>query len=271
MMNQQRTPLKAYENQSFLQSAEARSIRVLCELLEPEYRFKKHAIHNTIPFFGSTNIISKESAEANLGKVRKQTGRADYEKKLFDAIRDLEMSRYYEDAKTLAFKLTQWSLGIEDEHKRFFICSGGGPGIMEAANKGAKSAGGHSIGFNISLPSIQENNQYLDDDTAFQFHYFFIRKFWFAYMAKALVIFPGGFGTLDELFEVLTLVQTGKLKKPMPIIIYGSEYWNELLNFEFMEKRGTIKPDDRKRFKIVDNVDDSFSYLITELKEYYLS
>ena len=183
---------------------------------------------------------------------------------------DLMLSRYYEDAVRLAEKLTAWSQGMEDPNKRFIVCSGGGGGMMEAANRGAQKAGGPSIGLNISLPLEQTPNPYQTKEISVEFHYFFIRKFWFFYLAKALIVFPGGFGTMDELFELLTLVQTQKSKKYMPIIIYGSDYWNEVFNFKAMVKWGTISREDLSLFHFFDDVDKAFDYLTKELTQYYL-
>src|SRR5258706_3835409 len=189
---------------------------------------------------------------------------------LKDALIDLEMSRYYEDTIELSDRLTKWSMGLENTHRRFVICSGGGPGIMEAANKGAKKAGGKSIGLNISLPFEQELNPYISNELNFEFHYFFMRKFWFAYLAKALVIMPGGFGTIDELFEILTLVQTGKIRKKMPIVVYDKKFWDKILNFEeFLNKR-LINEEDLKLFYIAETIDDAFAYLTRELSKHYL-
>lgn len=259
---------KAYENLGFLRSASARPIRVLCEMLETEERFRKQDINNTIVFFGSTNIQSKEQTASHWEKVRAKTTPNPAE--LNAAKRQLEMSAYYEDARELSYRLTKWALEIKNPLERFWVCSGGGPGIMEAANRGAKEADGYSIGMNISLPELQEGNPYQDPEVSFLFHYFFIRKFWFAYLAKAVIIFPGGFGTLDELFEMLTLVQTRKLKKPMPIVIYGSEYWNKIINFNALVEYQTIRPKEMHLFRIMDNVDDVFNYLQSQLTENYL-
>jgi uncharacterized protein (TIGR00730 family) len=180
------------------------------------------------------------------------------------------MSHYYEDAIRLSEKLTRWSLGIRDRRRRFLICSGGGGGIMEAANRGARKAGGTSIGLNISLPMEQTPNRYQSRDLSFEFHYFFIRKFWFFYLAKALVAFPGGFGTMDELFELLTLVQTKKTRKYMPIILYGKEYWHRVLNFDALVEAGTIEAEDLKIFRYFDDVDVTFEYLKDELTKHYV-
>jgi uncharacterized protein (TIGR00730 family) len=181
---------------------------------------------------------------------------------------DLLMSNYYEDAVTLAYMLTKWSKGLTEKN-RFVICSGGGPGIMEAANKGAQKAGGKSIGLNISLPFEQNPNAYVSDELNFEFHYFFMRKFWFVYLAKAFVMFPGGFGTLDELMEVLTLLQTNKIKKKVTVILYGKKYWDSILNFSAMVRYGVISADDLKLFTFKDTPKEAFDYLVKELKKNY--
>ena len=269
-------PIKAYKNLDFLNSPDARTIRILCEFVEPETRFRHFRIRNTIVFFGSTRIVPLSVAEQNLKQLedRRAIGTEPSEAlaaKIEQAQRAIIMSRYYEDAALLSEKLTRWSLSIEDVKKRFYICSGGGPGIMEAANRGAHNAGGPSIGLNISIPFEQEPNPYMTQELSFEFHYFFIRKFWFFYLGKALVVFPGGFGTLDELFELLTIVQTHKSKKYMPIILYGTKYWNELINFNAMIKWGTISEQDLKLFRFFDDVDAAFEFLKDELTEHYLN
>jgi len=265
--------VKAYKNLPFLNSPAARLIRVMSELEEPKSRFHKYHVKHTVVFFGSARTLPRKEALTNFKKVEEkieraknpsQTLRSEFEK----AERTL-LSRYYEDAVLLAEKLTHWFLGLKDTHKNFMICSGGGPGIMEAANRGAKKAGGKSIGLNISLPMEQDPNKYQTKDLAFEFHYFFIRKFWFVYLAKALVAFPGGFGTFDEFFELLTLMQTHKTKKHMPVVLYGSEYWNELINFQALINWGMIDKKDMKLFKMIDNVDDAFNYLKNELVRIY--
>jgi uncharacterized protein (TIGR00730 family) len=269
-------PQKAYKNLDFLTAPEGRIVRVLSEFMEPAARFGRLHIHDTIVFFGSARTLPQDEARKNLealeGQVepKRRPSRAllqEYER----AKRDLTMSRYYEDAVELAKKLTRWSMDLRDKKKRFLICSGGGGGIMEAANRGAKKAGGASIGLNISLPMEQRPNRFQTRDLSFEFHYFFIRKFWFFYMAKALVAFPGGFGTMDELFELLTLVQTRKTKKHMPIVIYGTEYWNRVLNFNALVEAGAIHEEDLKIFRFCDDVDDAFEYLKEELTKHYVN
>ncbi len=268
-------PQKAYKNLDFLTSPEGRIVRVLSEFLEPASRFEKNHVRNTIVFFGSARTLPRAEARKNLRELEKRAAQKERPPRTLlrqceRARRDLKMSHYYEDAVKLAEKLTRWSLGLRDKKKRFLICSGGGGGIMEAANRGARKAGGTSIGLNISLPMEQVPNHYQSRDLSFEFHYFFIRKFWLFYLAKALVAFPGGFGTLDELFELLTLVQTKKTKKFMPIIIYGTEYWRRVINFEALVEAGTISEDDLGIFRFFDDVDAAFEYLKEALTEHYV-
>jgi hypothetical protein len=268
-------PQKAYKNLDFLTSRDARPIRVMCEFVEPGSRFRRLNIRDTIVFFGSTRILSHDVADANLRRaqrdasVRNEQGE-ELEAHLQAARRDLNMARYYEEARELARRLTEWSEQIGNHARRFVVCSGGGPGIMEAANRGALDAGGPSIGLNISLPLEQRPNAFQSPELSFEFHYFFIRKFWFVYLAKALVVFPGGFGTLDELFEVLTLSQTGKSRKDIPVILYGNEYWDRVINLDALVEYGTIAPDDLNLIRRVDNVDAAFEFLREELTRYYL-
>ncbi|MEK6570643.1 MAG: LOG family protein [Bacteroidota bacterium] len=267
-------PIKAYKNLDFLNSPDARVVRILSEFLEPIKRFREHGIKDTIVFFGSSRIVSGSEAGKRLRDVKRKLARvrrpsSTLERMRRDAEIDFEMSSYYEDAMELSRLLTKWSLALDDAH-RFVICSGGGPGIMEAANKGAKLAGGPSIGLNISLPFEQAANRYVTKELNFGFHYFFIRKFWFVYPGKALVIFPGGFGTLDELLEVLTLVQTRKIKKKMTVLIYGKKYWEEVLSFDSMARWHTITPADLKLFRFADSPKEAFRYLRHELTKNYL-
>src|SRR5215470_5316887 len=238
---------KAYLDHNFLKSEDARPIRLLAEYLEPQRRFKLQNIQDTVVFFGSARIHSREAAQHALEALMKThavgTSR-EVEEIVARGRRAVEWSRYYEEARELAFMLTEWSLGLDTTHHRFVVTSGGGPGIMEAANRGATEAGGKTIGLNISLPHEQGPNPYITDDLHFEFHYFFMRKFWFAYLAKALVIFPGGFGTLDEMFEILTLMQTDKLTKKIAVILYGREYWKDVLDLKPMVEWGAIAEKD---------------------------
>jgi len=267
-MNANRMPEKAYKNLAFLNSPDAREIRVLCEFIEPRTRLRQYKVRDTVVFYGSARTKPRAEAlrllrAAEAAAIRSPRSRAAHNHLRF-AQRQLEMSRYYEDAVELSRLLTDWS--IRERDRAVYVCSGGGPGIMEAANKGARLVkGGRCIGFNISLPYEQQPNPYITPELNFNFHYFFIRKFWFVYLAKALVIFPGGYGTLDELFELLTLVQTGKTKKKLPIVIYGSDYWNKVLNFQPMADYGMIDKADLKLFRFCDTPQEAFDYLRTHL------
>jgi len=217
-------------------------------------------------------VLSRTLARRNLTRLENATARnkADYKAALKRSRKALEWSRYYEDARELAKRLTSWSMSLEAQRHRFVVCSGGGPGIMEAANRGAKEAGGKSVGLNIRLPFEQAPNRYITKDLVFNFHYFFMRKFWFAYLAKALVIFPGGFGTIDEMFEILTLAQTRKLSKKLLVILYGSEYWNEVFRLEPLAEWGAINEEDLNLLSRVDTVDEAFDKLQGFLMRYHI-
>jgi uncharacterized protein (TIGR00730 family) len=263
----------AYLNQEFLESPEARPIRILAEYLEPLRRFKQQKIQDTVVFFGSARVDSRDRSERALQTLRARGERdADeqYLAELSKSRRALEWARYYEDAREVARLLTAWSLTLESPNHRFVVTSGGGPGIMEAANRGAREAGGKTIGLNIRLPFEQDANPYITDGLHFEFHYFFMRKFWFAYLAKALVVFPGGFGTCDELFELLTLVQTDKLSKQIGIILYGSEYWNQVLSIEPMAEWGAIANKDIDLLLRCDTPADAFEVLRAHLIAHHL-
>ena len=240
MSDQKRPPL-AYKNPAFLDRSEARSIRILSEYLHPLAQLRKERIHDTVVFFGSARI--------------QPTGL---------------MSRYYEEARELARLVTKWSDGLPDQSRRFVVTTGGGPGIMEAANRGASDAGGKNVGFNIALPFEQYPNPYITPALNFEFHYFFMRKFWFAYLAKALVVFPGGFGTLDELSEILTLAQTQKLAKRMVIVLYGTEFWRKVLNFDYLVETGMISAGDLELFQWADSPEEAMRILETDLTSLYL-
>jgi uncharacterized protein (TIGR00730 family) len=226
----------AYRNHEFLDSPAARPLRILAEYLHPLDAFERHGVRDTVVFFGSARL----TADGPLG-------------------------RYYEDARVLARRFTEWSNQLDCDRCRFIICTGGGPGIMEAANRGAIEAGGQSIGLNIGLPHEQRPNPYLTPELSFEFHYFFMRKLWFAHLARAMVVFPGGFGTLDEMFEVLTLSQTGKLANKMRVLLYGSEYWSEIIDFEALARHGMISAEDLGLFQVVDDPDEALAVLQTQL------
>ena len=269
----------AYENPSFLNGPDGRIIRIMSEYSEPLARFRRERIQDTVVFFGSARFRGMDEANQTL-ELLENTGSAQpapseeqparlpelqqgtvTELKLRRGEAAVEMARYYEDARRLAYLLTKWSMSLNYRRSRFVVTSGGGPGIMEAANRGAYEAGGKTIGLNIRLPFEQMPNPYITPALNFEFHYFFMRKYWFAYMSKALVVFPGGFGTLDEMFELLTLAQTKKLAKKMTVVIYGSSYWNEVLNLDVLVDKGAISPKDRELFQMVDTPEDAFAIL----------
>jgi uncharacterized protein (TIGR00730 family) len=263
----------AYLDPAFLESEDARPLRILAEYLEPLGRFKAQNVQDTVVFFGSARIHSREAAEQALERLERRTGRradAELAAQLARGRKAVEWSRYYEEARDLARLLTTWSNSLESSHHRFVVTSGGGPGIMEAANRGAYEAGGKTIGLNIRLPFEQGANRYITDGLHFEFHYFFMRKFWFAYLAKALVIFPGGFGTLDEMFEILTLMQTEKLEKQIQIILYGTDYWDPILNLQPMEEWGAISPGDIELVQRANAPAEAFGLLKAHLTEHHL-
>ena len=262
----------AFHNLDFLKTPDARPLRILAEYLEPARRFRNANIQDTVVFFGSARTLSREGAQAMLAELETDEARkaADYEAALKRRRKALEWSRYYEDARELAHMLTTWSLSLEEPRRRFVVCSGGGPGIMEAANRGAQEAGGKTVGLNIRLPFEQGPNEYITDGLHFEFHYFFMRKFWFAYLAKALIVFPGGFGTLDEMFEILTLDQTNKLSKKLLVLLYGSEYWDEVLNFKPLVEWGAINEDDLTAMLRVDTPAAAFEELKKHLTAHHM-
>lgn len=252
---------KAYEDMRFLESKDARALRILAEYLEPLSRFKRHGVRDTIVFMGSARLLPRETAEGALAEA-KATGTG-----VEAASIALELSTYYEAARELAHRLTVWSKKLDHGERRFVVCTGGGPGIMEGANRGASEAKGLNIGLTISIPTNEFDNPYVSHEMHFHFHYFFMRKFWFVYLAKAVVLFPGGFGTLDEFFELLTLVQTRKMKKRMPIVLFGAKYWNEVINFGALVRYGTISPGDTELFHRTDSVDEAYDVITRGLIE----
>src|SRR5579863_1187230 len=279
----------AFENSAFLDSPDGRPIRIVAEYLEPLARFRREQIQDTVVFFGSARFCGRKEADHEL-ELLENTGSVDpapsheqpakavdiaegnaSELQLKRAVAAVEMARYYEDARRLAQLLTQWARTIPSRKHRFVVTSGGGPGIMEAANRGAYEAGGKTIGMNILLPFEQRPNPYITPSLNFQFHYFFMRKLWFAYLAKALVVFPGGFGTLDEMFEILTLAQTRKVNKKITVLIYGPEYWKRVFNLDTLVDTGAISPKDIDLFEFAETPEQAFALLKQGLTDNYLS
>ena len=282
------SPLLSYEDASFINSPDGRILRILAEYIKPLAHFRRERIQDTVVFFGSARFSAldeashslelldtpgsakpaapeeqpatpEELASGDVSQLRRERAEA-----------AVEMARYYEDARKLAYLLTQWTMSLQSKRYRFVVTSGGGPGIMEAANRGASEAGGKTIGLNISLPFEQAPNPYITPSLSMEFHYFFMRKFWFAYLAKALVVFPGGFGTMDEMFELLTLAQTHKLAKEITIVVYGSHYWKEVINLDTLVKKGTISPDDLNLLHFADTPEDAFAILKDSLTRNHL-
>ncbi len=259
-----RQPLKAYLNEKFLLGAGARSLRILSEYLEPRNRFDRYRVDDTVVFMGSARIVSREQAERELRAA--ESGRGD----LGEAQRRFEMSSYYESARELAKRLTEWSKQLDEDERRFVVCTGGGPGIMEAANRGASEARGMNVGLSISLPTEEIDNRYVTRALSFNFHYFFMRKFWFAYLAKAVIVFPGGFGTLDELFEILTLLQTRKIRKHFYLVLFGTHYWDQVVDFDALIDNGMIDDVDASLVHRTDSVDVAFDFVTKRLSKYAL-
>ncbi len=265
--------LKAYKNPGFLASRDARPLRILSEFLEPLSRFNYYNVKDTIVFFGSARIKPRTETIKHLRELAKNGNKKNihskkYHEQLLQAEVAVEMSRYYEDATELSRMITVWSKKLKTKN-RLLVCSGGGPGIMEAANKGALLAKGESIGLNISLPFEQYPNQFITPKFNMEFHYFFMRKFWFMFLGKALVAFPGGFGTLDEFFELLTLLQTHKVKKKMTVILYGKNFWNKIIDFKALIKYGMISPDDMNLFSFADSPKEAFDILKKDVLKNY--
>ena len=273
----QHAPKAPHEDRAFMSSTPARPIRILAEYLHPLAALKKEGISDTIVMFGSARIESHETALARYSRLKNlKTGRMNKENlklhhaALREAKSALEMSRYYEEARQLSHKLTTWALSLGPRPRRFVVCSGGGPGIMEAANRGACEAGGKSVGLSIELPHEQFANPYISPELSFNFHYFFMRKLWFAQIAKALIVFPGGFGTMDELWEMMTLSQTGKMPKHTLILIYGRKYWNDVLNLKGMVRWGTINQEEYDLLQYADTVAEAFEVIRSGLEKYHM-
>jgi hypothetical protein len=275
LASQTRRPLKAYLNPQFLRSRDARVIRMMCEYLEPFQRFQRLSVRETVVFFGSARarppVAVKTELDAALEEKRKFPGKLPRElrQKLQRLEMDMQLSIYYEEAAELASLITQWAKTL-NQGNRFVVCSGGGPGIMEAANRGAaERAGGPTVGLTISLPTEERPNPFITPDLLFEFHYFYMRKLWFAYLACALIIFPGGFGTMDELFEILTLVQTRKIDRPLPIVLYGKRFWRDFLDMDALVRWGTVSPQDLKLYRMCDSPREAFDYLRKQLLRFY--
>jgi uncharacterized protein (TIGR00730 family) len=257
-------PQLAYLNSRFMQSHAARTLRIAAEYLEPQVRLLRARVENTVVFFGSARLLPRALAEERLATLQARAasdGPTPAAAEMKAALIAVEMARYYEEARQLAKLITRWSLSLGQGKHFLVVCSGGGPGIMEAANRGAKEAGGVSIGLNIKLPFEQKPNPYVTPELSFLFKYFFMRKLWFAQPSRGLIVFPGGFGTMDEMWEFLTLVQTRKMGHHALILLYGSEFWKRIINFQAMVEAGTIAEDDLKLFQFVDTPKDAFAAL----------
>jgi uncharacterized protein (TIGR00730 family) len=258
---QSHTQPKAYQDPHFIDTKEARPLRILAEYLEPLSRFKRYGVQDTIVFMGSARLMSAEAAQSALAEAERSGSGVE------KARTAVALSVYYEAARELAHRLTDWSKKLDHEERRFVVCTGGGPGIMEAANRGAAEAKGHNVGLTISIPNDEFDNPYVTRELHVHFHYFFMRKFWFVYLAKAVVLFPGGFGTLDEMFEILTLVQTRKMKKRMPIVLFGAKFWDEVVNFDALVRHGTIAADDVNLFHRTDSIEEAYDIITRGLTE----
>ena len=263
IMSEDNTKDRFYFNKELLGSPQGRSIRILAEYYGPLKKIKKNRINDTIVFFGSARIKSPEQAEQDFKSLQNSNNDKD---KLI-AKKNIEMSKYYERASELSKELTLWSKSLKSKKSRYIIASGGGGGIMEAANRGAHEAGGISIGLTISLPFESSGNKFITNDLDLKFHYFFMRKFWFMYLAKGIVVWPGGFGTLDEVMETLTLIQTKKITKKLPIVLFGKEFWNSVINWNYLVECGTISKEDLDLFLITDSIEKAFEYLTTNIQK----
>jgi len=256
---------KFYDNHEFIHSPDGRIVRILAEYTGPQQLFRKQKVKDTVVFFGSARLEPQDVADLALSQAQANSAP---ETELAKLRRAVHTAQYYEKARELSRRMTEWSMGLKNGQRRFIVATGGGPGIMEAANRGADEAGGLSVGLNISLPFEQSGNDYISPELEMEFHYFFMRKYWFVYFAKALVAFPGGFGTMDELFETLTLIQTGKIHKEMPIVLFGKEFWDAVVNFDAMVDFGVVGAPDLNLFLKTDSVDEAFEYLTTHLSKW---
>jgi len=257
-------PAVAYQDQHFLESGDARTLRILSEYLEPQSRLRRAGVQHTVVFFGSARVQPRELALQKLKELesrRRIGGRDATAEDLKKARMALHMSQYYEDARELSRLVTGWALSLQNGSRFLVVCSGGGPGIMEAANRGATEAGGKSIGLNIKVPAEQRPNPYVSPGLGFLFRYFFMRKLWFAQPARALIAFPGGFGTMDELFEMLTLSQTHKMGHRVTIVLYSSKYWKRAINWDYFSEVGTISEEDMKLFRFADTPAEAFAII----------
>ena len=266
-------PKLMYQDPSFMESLPARPLRILAEYLDPLARLRQENVGDTIVMFGSARVQSREKALAQLHTLQNNAPKKrtpEWRSKITAARSLLHMSRYYEEARELSHRITSWAMTLGNEPRRFVICSGGGPGIMEAANRGASEAGGPSVGLSIQLPHEQSSNPYISPELNFYFHYFFMRKLWFAQMAKALIVFPGGFGTMDELWEMLTLLQTNKLSSHHLILIYGREYWDKVLSWRHLVRTGMINEKEYKMLQFADSVDEAFDHVRRDLEAHHL-
>jgi uncharacterized protein (TIGR00730 family) len=265
----------AYLDKDFLDSDAARIIRILSEFVEPQDRFERAGVAHTIVVFGSARIRSPEVAERELREVEAEVRGAspvsdDLVQRAQAARERQEMAQYYQAAEELSYRLTKWSQETLPPERQFTISTGGGPGIMEAANRGADRAGGRSIGLNIDLAHEQEPNAYITGELMFQFRYFMMRKFWFSYLARCMVAFPGGFGTFDEVFEILTLMQAERLVAPKPVVLFGTDFWKRVVDFDALVRFGTIGKNDLEHIQFLDTVDDAFAYVTKSLEDVYL-
>ncbi len=267
-----KSTFKAYDNKNFIHSSEGRIIRLISEYLYPEQKLKAFGIKRTVIFFGSARIHPEALLLEKISILNEKLTQTNTNSEIDElnvelriSQNKLKLSQYYEDARVLAYRLTEWSNSVPKQDQ-IHISTGGGPGIMEAANRGSFEAGGSSIGLNISLPFEQHPNPYIHKELNFEFHYFFMRKFWLVYLAQIMVVFPGGFGTIDELMEILTLRQTGKMSKPKVIVLYGQDWWNKIINFDYLIEMGMISKEDMSLFKFVNSSDEAFELIKEELK-----